>query len=202
MKSREPWRLVFLVVLSLALAACARYALVASGSTTVGGVLSVQPSLEWNRVAYAGQADIGASDVWTIDGENLQSLIFMLNIKGGEPLLKPPGEQRKKLPTFSASMTLDEVAALFEATATQTTKSSVFEFRSITPGTVFGKPGLWMEFSYVDAGSVDRSGLAVAVIDDGLLHVISYQGTRLYHFERYRPEVERLIETASLAAKA
>jgi hypothetical protein len=202
MMGRNSWGVALLVLVSLTLAACARYALVASGPTTVEGVLSVQPLLDWNRIASAGESDIGASDVWTIDGEGLHSLIFMLNVKDGESLLKPPGEQRKKLPKFSASMPLDEVAALFEATVTQVTHSSVFEFRSVAPGTVLGKPGLRMEFSYVDANSVDRSGLAVAVIADGLLNVISYQGTRLYHFQKYLPEVEHLIDSAMLSAKA
>ena len=32
----------------------------------------------------------------------------------------------------------------------------------------------------------------------GRLHVIVYEGTALYHFERYRPDVERLLESITL----
>jgi hypothetical protein len=194
-------RLALVVLVSLAIAACGRYALVATGPTTLDGVLRVQPSIEWNRVANTGVGDIGATEVWTLDGEELQSLIFMLNVRDGESLLSPPGKRREKLPKFRSSMSLDELAGLFEATVTRLSNSSVFEFRSIAPSTVFGHPGLRMEFAFVDADSIDRDGVAVAVVHDGKLFVISYQGTRLYHFEKYRSEVEGILSTAQFVAK-
>lgn len=194
-------RLPLVVLACLAMAGCARYSLVSNTTTSIEGTLRVEPSVEWNRVANSQPGDIGASEVWTIDGEGLQSLIFMLRVKDGEPLLNPSGERREKLPKFRVSMAPDEIASLFEATVTRVARSSVFEFRSVAPSTVLGQPGVRMEFSYVDANSIDRDGLAVAAIIDGTLNVISYQGTRLFHFKKYLPEVERIISSAKFISK-
>jgi hypothetical protein len=45
---------------------------------------------------------------------------------------------------------------------------------------------------------VKREALVTGATVKGWLHVIVYEGSALYHFERYRPDVERLLESIAL----
>ena len=181
----------------LALASCARYTLVEPSVTTVDGAVDVRPTMAWSRIANPMPQDIGASETWTIDGERLHALMFIVGVADGEALLDP-GRGGDKLPKFRAGMPLEEIASLFEATLTTATGSSLFRYRSIEPATVFGQPGLRMEFSFTGQDQLDRDGLAVATVKDGKLYLIAYQGSHLLHYGKYLPEVRNILQSAVL----
>jgi hypothetical protein len=181
----------------LALASCARYTLVEPSATTVEGAIDVRPTLAWSRIANPMPQDIGASEMWTIEGERLHSLMFVTGVADGDTLLSP-AQGKDKLPKYRTGMPLEEIASLFEATLTTATQSSLFQFKSIEPATVLGQPGIRMEFSLTGQDQLDREGLAVATVKDGKLYLIAYQGSRLLHYGKYLPEVQGILESAAL----
>jgi hypothetical protein len=187
----------FLAAILLALASCARYTLVEPSATTINGAIDVRPALAWSRIANPAPQDIGASEMWTIDGERLHSLMFITGVEGGDTLLSP-AQGKDRLPKFQADMPLEEIASFFEATLTTATQSSLFQYKSIEPATVLGQPGIRMEFSFTGQDQLDRDGLAVATVKEGRLYLIAYQGSRLLHYGKYLPEVQNILESASL----
>lgn len=182
----------------LLLSACARYALVEPQPRTVGG-LRVTPTVAWSRVANPGPDGLGVTDVWTIEGEALHSLLFMVGVKDGEALFRP-GADADTYPRFRAGMTPDEIASLFEASMVKATESSLFRFTAVEPQPVMGRPGLRMEFAYTGRDEIDRRGVAVGAVHDGRLTLIAYQGTGLLHFGKHLPAALAIMGSAAVAS--
>ncbi|MGQ9371706.1 hypothetical protein [Azospirillum sp. ST 5-10] len=179
----------------LALASCARYALVEPQTRVVDGTLQLTPTERWSRVANPAAGDIGAPELWTVEGEALHALVIVPGVADGKPLFHPTGGA-DKLPAFRTAMPPEEIASLFEATLTTVTASSLFRYTKVEPATVMGRPGLHMEFTYTGQDEVDRKGLAVAAVADGRLYLIAYQGTALYHYDKHLPEVRSILSSA------
>lgn len=179
------------------LAGCGRYALVEPQPRTLAGV-QVRPTAAWSRVATPAGGELGATEIWTIDGELLHTLVFALGIRDGEPLLQPR-QDAEKFPRFSSAMTPDEIAALFEATLVQATGSSVVRTTAVGPAKVLGREGLRLDFAFTGTDEIDRQGTAVAAVRDGRLYLVAYQGTALLHYEKHLPEARRLMESAVFA---
>lgn len=178
----------------LALASCARYAMV-EPKTVVVGDMRVTPTIAWSRIANAVPGDIGVSDFWTVEGPGLHSLIFAAGVADGQPVFKRSDEP-EKMPKYRKGMPLDEIASLFEATMTGVMQSSVFRYTSVGPATVLGQPGLRMEFTFTGKDELDRNGLAVATVKGDKLYVITYQGTKLLHFDKYLTEAQAIMASA------
>ena len=68
----------------LLLAACAPYSLVKPERQTVGGVISVQPGMAWNKVTMHNYQ--GHVELWTLDGQVLNTLVFFTGVPDGQPL--------------------------------------------------------------------------------------------------------------------
>ena len=183
---------------ALALAACMPYGLVESQRRTVEGAISVEPGIAWNKVRTTladGWEVFSTAPIerWTIDDERLEMLTFYAGIAEGEPLIRIPDEKDRAQPVFRAGMTPSEIMDLFEGALSRATKRAVPEGRNLRPAMLGGIAGFRFELSYSLDDEIDRELAAAGAVKDGRLYLVTFQGTRLYHFPKYAPEFERIL---------
>lgn len=193
-----------LLLAAATLAACAPYTLVTPQRQTVGGVISVDPGIRWNKVEFAPYQ--GKVEVWTLDGLALNSLVFFTGVADGEPLfvsrsLAASGAQEKP-PVFRADMNPLEIQELFDATIARNFRTSIIESQSLKPVEVAGVPGFRFETRFVGRDEVVRSGVFLGAVRGGRLYGAWFQGARLHYFQRYVPEVEKMAASARLVGEA
>lgn len=197
-------RLVPLLAFLTLVAGCATtYTLVEPRRQTVGEVISVEPGLKWNKMAYS--AYDGRVEVWTLDGPALNTLVFFTGVRDGEPLFVPRFADKTRMekpPVFRSTMNPVEVQELLNATVTRFFRTTLAEERNMRPQTIGGGRGFRFETRMVGRDEVERAGTFVGTISNGKLYGAWFQGARLHYFARYVPEFDRIIASAQLLGEA
>ena len=62
------------------------------------GAYSAKPDTVWNRL---GEKEGKYQEIWTVDGDQLNRLIFFGGVPDGEPLLKERNKKLNPLPKWS-----------------------------------------------------------------------------------------------------
>jgi hypothetical protein len=193
-------RLLAATLLALSLAACQPFVLVPPGKGhELRNVVEVDVGRPWNRMnPQAPGAEQGPVEVWTIDGGDLDSLILFLGVDSGSPLFVRSSERLKgdPLPPFRHTMGPNEVMELFEATFARVFQSPLVDAGALAPATVAGQPGFRFEYTFTGKDSVDRKGVAAGTIRAERLYLLTFTGTRIYHFGAYRAEAEAIFASA------
>jgi len=174
------------ILLAAGCAPLGAYRLVESRPNVIGGVYTVRPRLAWATAARGR-----GPEAWTIDGVLLERLQFFTGIEDGQSLLKTTGDTR---PRFSLAMTRREVAEF----VADSLVGSRFPPRHVRPARFGDGPGFRFELSYATDDGVRRESLVIGAVIGGRLEVVQYDGTALFHFERYRDEAEAIIASITL----
>jgi hypothetical protein len=186
----------------LALAGCAPLALVPPERQVVGGVISVQPGVKWNKLTSSSFR--GNVEVWTLDGPILNTLMFFTGVPDGEPLFtRVAGAVPQEKPAvFRATMNPLEVQELLEATMARYFQTTIAEARNLKPEAVANGQGFRFETRLVGRDEVERDGVFVGTIRNGRLYGAWFQGAKLHYFKRYLPEFDHLVASAQLVGDA
>jgi hypothetical protein len=190
------------VLLIFLLTGCAAYGLVKPERQTVGGVISVQPGIAWNKVATQNLQ--GKIEVWTLDGPPLNTLMFFTGVPDGEPLFTVRGQAAKqeKPPVFRATMNPLEVQELLEATVARTFQTTIVEAHDLKPTSLASGRAFRFETRMVGRDEVERDGVFVGTIRNQKLYGAWFQGAKLHYFARYLPEFDNLVASAQLVGAA
>src|SRR5215467_10364128 len=121
----------------LLLAGCSSYAVVPPSRQVVRGQLSVETGVAWNRVAQRTPesqmfSSTGAVEVWTADGESLDSLVFFPGVADGAVLIVMPSDKPTLAP-FRATMTPSEIMDLVEAMLARVSNTTVTKPHDLRP---------------------------------------------------------------------
>jgi hypothetical protein len=117
----------------------------------------------------------------------------------GQPLITLAPQTGFQLSPFRSAMTPSEVMDLFEAMLTRLTATAVAQTRGLRPAKLGDVDGFRFEIDYTLKDDVDRTLSAVGAVQDGKLYLIAFQGDKLYHYQKYLPEFEKIVGTAVLA---
>jgi len=183
-------------MLALALAACTNFGLIEPKRVTLQGALSVEPGIAWNQLGtdvFGSQPHV----LWTADGPLLNRLVFYAGVADGKALVAS-GARGERPPPFRATMSATEVMELFEATLIRLFQAKAVTARGLRPLNFGGAPGFRFEISYVGPDELERDGLAAGSVHFDKLYLIYFEGTRLYHFDKYLNEVERIVASARI----
>jgi len=202
--------LVALAVMAVTLAGCApQYALVSPQRTTIQNAFSVAPADPWNRWSFTfekispyqqAQAEVwnGPVETWVADGYGLDRLIFVGGLASGTSLIKPQADSKDPLPLFGGDMTPSEVMEFLEATVARAGQTTLIETRNLRLVQFGGHPGFRFEMSYVRRDDeVDTDGTVVGAIRNKKLYLIFFSGTRLHHYPKLLPRVEKVIDSVN-----
>lgn len=186
-------RASILFVLLLAAACTAPIVTTVPGQPFQVGSYSVTPQMEWNRPTTT------FNEIWTMDGYALQSLrffevpdgqsLFIRRNAFGKPL--PPDE---KTPVFRKTMLPNEIQEFLVATLTADNWANV-KPAGLAPAKFGELPGFRLSFSMKSSDGLEYDGMAFGAVDGNRLKLITYMGTRLHYFPRYKGEVEKIFQS-------
>jgi hypothetical protein len=195
----------YFVAAVLAVAGCTPFVLVQPERQTVGGVISVQPGIKWNKITTSGYR--GNVEAWTLDGPTLNTLLFFTGVPDGEPLFTRAAgaaetAQQEKPAVFRSTMNPVEVQELLEATMARYFQTTISEARNLKPVPVANGQGFRLETRLVGRDEVERDGVFVGTIRNGKLYGAWFQGAKLHYFKRYLPEFDQMVASAQLVGDA
>jgi hypothetical protein len=147
---------------------------------------SVDPQIKWNQMVFPE----GNHVLWTINGSNLDRLMFLSHVKDGEPLFQD--QKKKKYPSYKKGMNIIEISELYSDTIKIGGAAQVeilnLEARGFGPF-----EGFAFEAKRVAAtGLTYRELVAGAVIKDKLF-VIAYTAVEMEYYPKYVEHVKRLL---------
>ena len=153
--------------------------------------MAVTPGINWNRWT---RRPVKQSEVWTLDGVNLNELYFVSKLPAGKTLYKEVDKKERPLPKLSSSLELTDIPEFYESSSRIVLNTSVFEMTSIEPAKMGEYDAVKFTFEYsVEGSSLLRKGLAVGTMIKGQLHLISYVAPAVYFFDRDIAEVEAIM---------
>lgn len=155
--------------------------------------MSVTPERAWNGI---GGRQGKQSEVWTIDGEQLNELIFFADVRNGATLA--PKMKHVTLPTWDEKLLLVELPELIERNYRVTRQITDFTQISSRPQNFLGHDGVAFEYEYVNADGLHVRGCAVATIIGGALYMISLNAPRLNYYDRSKPAFDAIVASAKL----
>ncbi|WP_321327001.1 hypothetical protein [uncultured Parasphingorhabdus sp.] len=160
------------------------------------GVFSAVPTSTWNRLQ---QKEGKFQEVWTIDGDDLNRIIFFGGVPIGEPLLKETHKKRDPLPKVKENMLLPDIPILLERTYRTKYGTAIMEIGQQKPAELAGLPAIFFEYRYVDGEyEVEKNGEAYAAMHEGKLYLIAFEAPTLHFFERDIHLFRELVGTVSI----
>jgi hypothetical protein len=158
--------------------------------------LTVTAGQDWNRSSVR---PIKASEVWTLDGVNLNQLYFVAGLVPGQTMYRDAAKKDRPLPTFRASAQLTDIPEFVESSTRIALNTSVFELTGVQPTKFAGRQGVRFTYQYAVEGSpLMRKGIGTGAIVDGKLHLIVYTAPALYYYDRDVAKVTALMDSARL----
>ena len=191
MNKRTP---LALIVAAVALAGCVGYALVKPERVSiVGDYFTVETPIAWSKIAS------GKTESWTVDGGSLEELVFIAGVDDGDTLFRVAEAEKARTPTFKKGMTTLDAREFIESSmaARGWQSLAIRDFRVAPFGSL---PGFRAELDYATRGGLEKTGFMLGAIHKDRLHLIVYTGARLYFFDKYRNDAEKVA--ASVVIKS
>lgn len=176
----------------LLLSACVMgYKPVGPDTQVIGNLYSVEPQITWSSIEQDKR------QVWTVDGPALEQVLFVTGLEEGETLVSLPIGDDRELPRFRAAMAPSEVVEFIIDTVS-TTRGTQAQARSLEPFEFGSARGFRCDFDFLTRDGLEMDGLAAGAVVNDRLYLIVYTGTRQHYFPRYRPAVEKIIESVRM----
>lgn len=162
----------------------------------VKGAFSANPQTRWNRLQ---QRDGEYQEVWTIDGDRLNRVVFYGGVPVGEPLLKERDKKRDPLPAVTGNMLLPDIPLLLERTYRTKYGIAIMSIGRQEPATLDGRPAIAFDYTFIDPEyEVETKGEAVAALENRRLYIVSFEAPAVYYFDRDIQKFRDLMKTVSL----
>ncbi len=195
-------------VMTLLVTACTPYQLIPAGKIEFEKHGSVVTPIDWNW------RTVDIVHTWTLDGPELQEMLFHLGIEDGKTLMVALDVESRfnplmvwfgKVPDqvsfrFHKRMTEHEIVDLFAASMGQITGTRVTT-TALAPASLGGHPGFRFEYAFVGKDDVRRKGFGTAAVVEEKLYLIHYVGSAIYHFDRNRADAEHIIGSFTFKKK-
>lgn len=149
------------------------------------------PASEWNKLTRNEGRN---TEIWTIDGDELNKVTFIGGIAPGTPLMREVDKKNRPLPTVTANMLITDIPALLESTYRVRYGVSQMTIDSQEPATVGGQKGIRFTYSFTRDDQVARKGEAIGAVIGGKLFMVAYEAPALYFFDK---DVEKYRQLAS-----
>ena len=163
--------------------------------TVADSGLTILPSRDWNQLS----GRIGKNtEIWTLDGAQLNDVTFYGGIAPGNPLVKERSKSRAPLPKFTKTTLLAEIPDLLERTSRAYKGSGSFIVTSGEPVRFLNHDGISFAYEFTDEDQLPRKGEAGAAIVQGKLYMMTLEAPRLNYFGKIVPDFRALADSATL----
>lgn len=164
-----------------------------------GSSMIVTPPRDWNRL---GLSPGKKTELWTLDGEDLNDVTFFAGIEADMPLIREVSRKRKPLPKFTRQTLLVDVPELVEGTYRASRNIATFAVSAARPDRFLGHDGIRFTYDYVDEDELPRRGEGRAALIDGLLYMATFTAPRLHYYSRSLEDFHALTDSATLQGPA
>lgn len=154
--------------------------------------ISAAPVNEWNRLSRTEGKN---TEIWTIDGADLNKVTFIGGIAPGTTLMREVDKKNRPLPTVSANMLITDIPALLESTYRVRYGVNQMTIDSQEPAMVNGQKGIRFTYSFTRDDEVARKGEALGAVIGGKLYLVSYEAPALYFFDKDVEKYRQLLST-------
>lgn len=179
-------RLAALCLVALALAGCAAYSLVKTGTHEIDGVYTVETPIQWSKKTE------GKLEIWTVDGVGIEGLYFVKGLRKGETLYR--AKPNEKLPKFDPAMKPSEIME-FVIDSMASRGAVDVEGRGLRPWDFGAHPGFRFELSFKTGDGLAFEGVAVGAVIDNELQAVAFTGAAVHYFPKYKDDVETLLRS-------
>lgn len=160
------------------------------------GAYSATPNSTWNRL---DQKEGKYQEIWTVDGDQLNQIMFLGGVPVGEPLLKERNKKTDPLPRVAANMLLPDIPVLLERTYRTYYATTAMSIGLQEPTVLAGMDGIRFEYSYTALDDeVQRKGEAFAALENGRLYLVAYEAPVLYYFDKDREQFLEIVRSLKL----
>lgn len=156
---------------------------------------SAAPASEWNRLSAR---ESKKAETWTLDGPDLNRVVFFGGIAVGEPLFRELDKKKQPLPRVTPNMLITDIPVLLETSYRSQGRVSQFNVDTVEPATVGGHKGVRFTYRYVRADDVERKGEAMGAIVGGQLYLTTYEAPAIYFFDRDLEKFRQLASTLKM----
>ncbi len=184
-------RAIIVATLCALLASCGGGgALVVPGPNPAGGKLMIDSEMEWTRIAMSRY------QLWTIDGELLNRLYLIPNIREREFIFLGQ-RQTKRRPDgafYKRGLREDELRDLI-LDGLRAAGTVNLESRNLRPVNFSGRDGLRFEFSMSNEEGLKYQGMAAAFEHEKGLALALYMAPSEFYFPRDEAKVSKMLDT-------
>lgn len=160
------------------------------------GAFTANPATRWNRLQ---QRDGDYQEVWTIDGDKLNRIVFYGGVPTGQPLVRERDKKRDPLPQVSDNMLLPDIPVLLERTYRTKHGIAIMSIGKQEPATLAGQPAIAFEYQFIDPEyEVETKGEGIAALYKGRLYLVAFEAPAVYYFDRDVQKFRDLVKTVSL----
>jgi hypothetical protein len=182
-------------LLAMLLAACASSGgpLVMPGPNPAGGDLRIDSEMEWSRYSEM------RSQVWTIDGQQLNLLYLLHGVREGEYIFLGRRQTRRRPDGafFRSGMRADEVRDLIVDGLLAAGLVGV-RTQDLRPDDFAGREGLRFEMTMTNQEGLKYQGMAAAFEHDNQLALALFMAPGEYYYPRDAAKVSRMLDTLRL----
>lgn len=158
--------------------------------------MTVVPPTEWNKL---GARPGKQAELWTMDGAELDKVVFFGGIGEGGTLLRDSDRKNRPLPRFKASMLVTDIAPFLESSYRVKYRIAAFTIDSVEPDSFGGASGVRFTYSFQNPDEeLPRRGEARAALVQGKLYMIAYEAPSLHYFPKYLEAFRGLTDSARL----
>lgn len=157
-------------------------------------MLGVIPGREWNKLGARPGVN---GEVWTIDGDDLNSITFYGGIVEGKALFREVSKRVRPLPKVSATMMVADIPLLLKNSYRIALGTSFMSIDSMEPVRFAGADGIGFTYSFVRRNEeLHRRGEARAAMIGGRLYMIAYEAPQLHFFESSLASYRQIADSA------
>jgi len=171
------------------LVGCApKYTLVENQRVEIADVYSVTPQIIWNQMVFPE----GNQVLWTINGSNLDRIMFLSHIKDGEPLFQD--QKKDAYPSFKKGMNILEISELYSDTI-KIAGAAKFEILNLETRGFGPFDGFSFEARRVAPTGLDYRELVVGTVIKDELFIIAYTAVEIEYYPKCLEKVKRLLDS-------
>ena len=157
--------------------------------------MTITPPRAWNTLSLRPGKN---AEIWTLDGELLNSVTFFGNIGAGAPLYKERNKKREPLPKMRKDTLLVDLPELLEGTIRAYNSIAIFSVTDSSPAKFLGHDAIRFSYQYTDNDQLPRLGEATGTIIDGKLYMASFEAPRLHYFGAALEDYRGLVLSAKV----
>lgn len=161
------------------------------------GAITANPASRWNRLQ---QREGAFQEVWTIDGDRLNKIVFYAGVPVGQPLLRERSKNKDPLPKVEGNMLLPDIPVLLERTYRTQYGIASMTIGKQEPATLCGQPAISFQYTFIDPDfEVETKGEAIALLHKGKLFLVGFEAPSTFYFDRDVEKFRELAKTVKLA---